>query len=45
MIPVLDIEPFCLAFFDAPYPGHAAMRETGPAVHRPAIRRLCHGAA
>jgi 4-methoxybenzoate monooxygenase (O-demethylating) len=35
MIPALDIDPFCQAFFDDPYPAHAAMREAGPVVYLP----------
>jgi 4-methoxybenzoate monooxygenase (O-demethylating) len=31
-IPVLDIDPFCQAFFDNPFPAHAAMRDAGPVV-------------
>ncbi len=33
MIPALDIDPFCKAFFDDPYPAHAAMRDAGPVVY------------
>ena len=36
MIPALDIDPFCPAFFDDPYPAHAAMRDAGPVVYLPA---------
>lgn len=36
MIPALDIDPFCQAFFDDPYPAHAAMRDAGPLVYLPA---------
>ena len=36
MIPQLDIDPFCQAFFDDPYPAHAAMRDAGPVVYLPA---------
>ncbi|MFO1024219.1 MAG: cytochrome P450 [Acetobacteraceae bacterium] len=36
MIPTLDIDPFCQAFFDDPFPAHAAMREAGPVVFLPA---------
>ncbi len=36
MIPALDIDPFCQAFFDDPYPAHAAMRNAGPVVYLPA---------
>jgi cytochrome P450 len=36
MIPALDIDPFCKAFFDDPYPAHAAMRDAGPVVYLPA---------
>ena len=35
-IPTLDIDPFCQAFFDDPYPAHAAMRDAGPVVYLPA---------
>jgi cytochrome P450 len=35
VIPELDIDPFCTAFFDAPYPAHAAMRDAGPVVRLP----------
>ena len=35
MIPALDIDPFCTAFFDDPYPAHAAMRDAGPVVYLP----------
>ena len=35
MIPALDIDPFCQAFFDDPYPAHAAMRDTAPVVYLP----------
>ena len=35
MIPALDIDPFCQAFFDDPYPAHAAMRDAGPVVYLP----------
>ena len=35
MIPALDIDPFCQAFFDDPYPAHEAMREAGPVVYLP----------
>lgn len=35
MIPALDIDPFCQAFFDNPYPAHAAMRDAGPVVYLP----------
>jgi len=30
--PVLDFDPFSTAFFDDPYPVHAALREAGPVV-------------
>jgi cytochrome P450 len=33
--PSLDIDPFCQAFFDDPFPAHAAMRDAGPIVHLP----------
>jgi 4-methoxybenzoate monooxygenase (O-demethylating) len=36
MIPALDIDPFSQAFFDDPYPAHAAMRDAGPVVYLPA---------
>ena len=36
MIPALDIDPFCTAFFDDPYPAHAAMRDAGSVVYLPA---------
>src|ERR1700733_11685812 len=35
MIPALDIDPFCIEFFDDPYPPHAAMRDAGPVVYLP----------
>lgn len=35
MIPALDIDPFCQAFFDDPYPAHAALRDAGPVVYLP----------
>jgi cytochrome P450 len=35
MIPALDIDPYCQAFFDDPYPAHAAMRDAGPVVYLP----------
>ncbi|PPQ31823.1 cytochrome P450 [Rhodopila globiformis] len=35
MIPALDIDPFCQAFFDDPGPTHAAMRDAGPVVYLP----------
>jgi cytochrome P450 len=35
VIPALDIDPFCQAFFDDPYPAHEAMREAGPVVYLP----------
>ncbi len=35
MIPSRDIDPFCTAFFDDPYPAHAAMRDAGPIVYLP----------
>jgi hypothetical protein len=35
MIPALDIDPFCIEFFDDPYPAHAAMRDAGPVVYLP----------
>ena len=36
-VPAIDLDPFCRAFFDDPYPGHAAVRETAPVVALPAI--------
>ena len=30
--PVSEIDPFCAAFFDDPFPAHAALREAGPVV-------------
>jgi 4-methoxybenzoate monooxygenase (O-demethylating) len=36
VIPALDIDPFCQAFFDDPYPAHTAMRDAGPVVYLPA---------
>ena len=36
MIPALDIDPFCQAYFDDPYPAQAAMRDAGPVVYLPA---------
>lgn len=33
--PSLDIDPFCQAFFDDPFPAHAAMRDAGPIVYLP----------
>jgi 4-methoxybenzoate monooxygenase (O-demethylating) len=35
VVPALDIDPFCNAFFDDPYPAHAAMRDAGPVVYLP----------
>jgi cytochrome P450 len=32
-IPVLDIDPFALEYFDDPYPAQEALREAGPVVH------------
>ena len=32
MIPSLDLDPFSIPFFDDPYPGHAAVRETAPVI-------------
>jgi cytochrome P450 len=43
MIPALDIDPFCQAFFDDPYPAHEAMREAGLVVYLP--RYDLHAAA
>ena len=34
-VPSLDIDPFCQAFFDDPFPAHAALREAGSVVHLP----------
>ena len=34
-VPSLDLDPFGPAFFDDPYPGHAAVRETAPVVRLP----------
>ena len=34
-IPRLDIDPFCQAFFDDPFPAHAALRDAGPVVFLP----------
>jgi 4-methoxybenzoate monooxygenase (O-demethylating) len=34
-IPSLDIDPFCQAFFDDPFPAHAALRDAGPVVYLP----------
>ncbi len=34
-IPSLDIDPFCQAFFDDPFPSHAALRDAGPVVYLP----------
>ena len=34
-VPALDLDPFGPAFFDDPYPGHAAVRETAPVVRLP----------
>ena len=31
-IPVLDIDPFAISFFDDPYPVHETLREAGPVV-------------
>jgi cytochrome P450 len=36
VIPLLEIDPFGQAFFDDPYPAHAAMRDAGPVVYLPA---------
>lgn len=36
VIPALDIDPFCQAFFDDPYPAHAAIRDAGPVIYLPA---------
>ena len=36
-VPSLALDPFSTAFFDDPYPGHAAVRETAPVVWLPAI--------
>lgn len=32
-LPVLDIDPFSAAFFEKPFPAHAALRDAGPVVH------------
>lgn len=37
VMPVLALDPFSTAFFDDPYPGHAAVREAAPVVWLPAI--------
>jgi cytochrome P450 len=34
-IPSLDIDPFCQAFFEDPFPAHAALRDAGPVVYLP----------
>jgi cytochrome P450 len=34
-IPSLDIDPFCQAFFDDPFPAHATLRDAGPVVYLP----------
>jgi hypothetical protein len=34
-IPGLDIDPFCQAFFDDPFPVHATLRDEGPVVYLP----------
>jgi len=34
-VPSLDIDPFCRAFFDDPFPAYAAMRDSGPVVYLP----------
>jgi len=34
-IPSLDIDPFCQAFFNDPFPAHAALRDAGPVVYLP----------
>jgi 4-methoxybenzoate monooxygenase (O-demethylating) len=31
----LDIDPFCQAFFDDPFPAHVALRDAGPVVYLP----------
>ena len=36
-IPSITIDPFSRAFFDDPYPGHAAVRETAPVVRLPVL--------
>jgi cytochrome P450 len=46
-IPNLDIDPFCEAFFDDPFPAHAALRDAGPVAYLPrydlfAIARYDH---
>jgi cytochrome P450 len=32
-IPILDVDPFAIEFFESPYPAQAALREAGPVVH------------
>jgi cytochrome P450 len=34
-IPSLDIDPFSQAFFDDPFPAHAALRDAGPVAYLP----------
>ncbi len=34
-MPSLDIDPFCQAFFDDPFPAHHGLREAGPVVYLP----------
>lgn len=36
-LPAIDLDPFSRAFFDDPYPGHAAVRETAPVVRLPVL--------
>lgn len=40
-VPAVAIDPFSRAFFDDPYPGHAAVRETAPVVRLPVLE--AHG--
>ena len=32
LAPTSDADPFCAAYFDNPFPVHAALRDAGPAV-------------
>ena len=34
-IPSLDLDPFSQAFFDDPFPAHAALRDAGPVAYLP----------
>jgi hypothetical protein len=36
-VPEIDLDPYATAFFDDPYPGHAAVREAAPVVRLPAL--------